>query len=227
MASRAPRAASSRTGRRSDPLSGSAQWLQDDDPRTLAGRVSRVLGVVQARTGDSCPRCGLVLCGHHVVYSIATGFEDRPLCLACMARELDRDAEVLRDELAAFVAAKECLSYGFRLASAREGCAAGRPPACLWPGGEGPRVPEVSPSGTERPGPGPGTPDARWDAGDLGCGELVLELRIRIGRMQPGQVLELIARDPGAPADLPAWCGLTGHELVENDHPRYLIRRRE
>ena len=48
----------------------------------------------------------------------------------------------------------------------------------------------------------------------MGCGELVLELRDRIARLEPGQVLKVIARDPGAPADMPAWCGLTGHALV-------------
>lgn len=69
--------------------------------------------------------------------------------------------------------------------------------------------------------------DAVWDAGDLGCGELVLELRQRLEAMAPGQALKLIARDPGAPADLPAWCRLTGHELIAADHPTYLIRRKE
>jgi tRNA 2-thiouridine synthesizing protein A len=67
--------------------------------------------------------------------------------------------------------------------------------------------------------------DAEWNAGDLGCGELVLELRERLGRLRPGQVIRLIARDPGAPADLPAWCRMTGHTLMYRDHPVYLIRR--
>ena len=66
-----------------------------------------------------------------------------------------------------------------------------------------------------------------WDAGDLGCGELVLELRTRLDRMLPGDVLRLVARDPGAPADLPAWCRLTGHTLLSADHPLYHVRRKE
>jgi tRNA 2-thiouridine synthesizing protein A len=69
--------------------------------------------------------------------------------------------------------------------------------------------------------------DEVWDAGDMGCGELVLELRDRLDRMQPGQVLGLIARDPGASADLPAWCRLTGHTLASGEHPVYRIRRKE
>jgi tRNA 2-thiouridine synthesizing protein A len=68
---------------------------------------------------------------------------------------------------------------------------------------------------------------SEWDAGDMGCGELVLQLRLRLKPMRPGQILKLTARDPGAPADLPAWCRLTGHHLMYADHPTYLIRRKE
>jgi tRNA 2-thiouridine synthesizing protein A len=69
--------------------------------------------------------------------------------------------------------------------------------------------------------------DARWDAGDLGCGELVVQLRQRLDAMQPGQLLELVARDPGARADIPAWCRMTGHALIAQQHPVYRIRRKE
>ena len=75
--------------------------------------------------------------------------------------------------------------------------------------------------------PAPRVADAEWDAGDLGCGELVLELRLRLDAMQPGQLLKLIARDPGALADIPAWCRMTGHTLIEQQHPLYQIRRKE
>lgn len=71
------------------------------------------------------------------------------------------------------------------------------------------------------------TADAEWDAGDMGCGDLVLELRLRLKAMAPGRVLKVTARDPGAPADLPAWCGMTGHLLLKAQHPEYWIRRRE
>jgi tRNA 2-thiouridine synthesizing protein A len=69
--------------------------------------------------------------------------------------------------------------------------------------------------------------DAEWDAGDMGCGDLVLELRARVEMLVPGRVLRLTARDPGAPADIPAWCRMTGHALVSAQHPIYLIRRKE
>lgn len=65
-----------------------------------------------------------------------------------------------------------------------------------------------------------------WDAGDQGCGEIVLELRIRIERLAPGEVMHLIARDLGIPEDLPAWCRLTGHNLIRATPPDYWIERR-
>lgn len=55
-----------------------------------------------------------------------------------------------------------------------------------------------------------------WDAGALGCGELVLELRKKLRRV-PGHVLKVIALDPAAPIDLPAWCRLTHNELIDHD----------
>jgi tRNA 2-thiouridine synthesizing protein A len=55
----------------------------------------------------------------------------------------------------------------------------------------------------------------------------VLQLKLRLDGMAPGQLMRLVARDPGVRADLPAWCRLTGHRLVAADHPVYLIRRKE
>jgi len=69
------------------------------------------------------------------------------------------------------------------------------------------------------------SPDSTWDAGGLGCGELVLELRQRL-RAMPGGTLELVATDPGAPEDIPAWCRLTRHVLLHAEPPVYWIRAR-
>ncbi len=68
---------------------------------------------------------------------------------------------------------------------------------------------------------------AAWDAGELGCGELVLALCERVRALGPGEVLLVTARDAGAAADIPAWCALTGHTLVRAAPPRFWIRRRE
>ena len=71
--------------------------------------------------------------------------------------------------------------------------------------------------------------DEDWDAGDLGCGELVIPLRFKLKAMQPGRIIRVHATDPGAPADLPAWCRLTGETLVGQDPEQhyYFIRRGE
>ena len=65
-----------------------------------------------------------------------------------------------------------------------------------------------------------------WDAGELGCGEIALELRLRIGRLRPTEIFHLTARDLGVPEDLPAWCRLTGHKLVSAEPPNYWIERK-
>ncbi len=66
---------------------------------------------------------------------------------------------------------------------------------------------------------------ARWDAGTMGCGELVLELRFLMADLPKGAQLHLTALDPGAPEDLPAWCRMTGHRLLRTSHPEYWIER--
>ena len=66
----------------------------------------------------------------------------------------------------------------------------------------------------------------RWDAGDMGCGGLIFELRRRVDALNPGDRLELVARDPGAQSDVPAWCRMTGHRIVEANHPVYVIERK-
>lgn len=65
--------------------------------------------------------------------------------------------------------------------------------------------------------------DEAWNAGDMGCGELVMALRMRL-RAMPGATLRLTATDPGAPADIAAWCRMTGHALLKAEHPDYWIR---
>lgn len=49
------------------------------------------------------------------------------------------------------------------------------------------------------------------DGGDRACGELLLVLAPVARRLTPGSRLRLVATDPAAAVDLPAWCHLTGH----------------
>jgi tRNA 2-thiouridine synthesizing protein A len=64
-----------------------------------------------------------------------------------------------------------------------------------------------------------------YDGGDKGCGELLLELRLYFQTQPPGAQICVITQDVGAILDLPAWCRMTGHMLLEQQHPFYLIQK--
>jgi tRNA 2-thiouridine synthesizing protein A len=87
-------------------------------------------------------------------------------------------------------------------------------------------VPATQADGGRRTGAKESLMNAQWDAGEIGCGHLVFELSRRVNQMRPGERLEIIARDPGAASDLPAWCRMTGHTLVSSNHPTYVIECR-
>jgi tRNA 2-thiouridine synthesizing protein A len=69
--------------------------------------------------------------------------------------------------------------------------------------------------------------DSEWDAGDLGCGELVIALRFKLKAMRPGEVMRVRATDTGAVQDLPAWCRMTRDALLHHDpqNKLYYIER--
>ncbi|MEU6235981.1 sulfurtransferase TusA family protein [Kitasatospora sp. NPDC047058] len=52
------------------------------------------------------------------------------------------------------------------------------------------------------------------DGTGLLCVTLLLRLRRHITGAPPGTVVHVIATDPAAPLDLPAWCHLTGHHYL-------------
>ncbi|WP_430781973.1 sulfurtransferase TusA family protein [Actinoplanes sp. G11-F43] len=66
------------------------------------------------------------------------------------------------------------------------------------------------------------------DGGDRRCVLLLIELRKLTTTLEAGTVVHLIATDPAAPIDLPAWCHLTGHEYLGpvegQDRPAYGVR---
>lgn len=73
----------------------------------------------------------------------------------------------------------------------------------------------------------PGDDDTQplFDGGDTGCGELLLDLLLFMKRQTPGTVVRVRALDPGAPLEIPAWCRLTGNELLAGEHPIYQIKK--
>jgi len=57
--------------------------------------------------------------------------------------------------------------------------------------------------------------DAGFDGGDLDCGSgLLLLIREHLDPLPRGGLLEFTSTDAGADEDVPAWCRLTGNELV-------------
>ena len=73
-------------------------------------------------------------------------------------------------------------------------------------------------------------PDAGFDGGDLDCGGgLLLLIRRNIDPLDPGGLLEIRSTEPTVEVELPAWCRLTGNELVswtKHGHQRsYLVSK--
>lgn len=53
------------------------------------------------------------------------------------------------------------------------------------------------------------------DCRRLLCPLPVIRVQDRVAAMQPGDVLESISTDPGVLNDIPAWCRINGHEVLE------------
>lgn len=59
------------------------------------------------------------------------------------------------------------------------------------------------------------SPDVSFDGGDLDCGNgLLLLIRKHIDPLPRGGLLEIQSREISVDEDLPAWCRLTGNELI-------------
>jgi tRNA 2-thiouridine synthesizing protein A len=69
------------------------------------------------------------------------------------------------------------------------------------------------------------TPDQVLDCSGLACPMPILKTKKAVDALQIGQVLKMIATDPGARPDVEAWTAKTGHELVghEQDGARYVF----
>ena len=67
--------------------------------------------------------------------------------------------------------------------------------------------------------------DARWVAGKVGCSQLAVGLQRALAGVNAGQRVEVVTENEGAEIDIPAWCYITGHELLVLDHPVYIIQK--
>jgi tRNA 2-thiouridine synthesizing protein A len=53
------------------------------------------------------------------------------------------------------------------------------------------------------------------DARRMLCPMPVIRTQNRVEELQPGDTLEVVCTDPGALNDVPAWCRINGHKLLE------------
>lgn len=71
--------------------------------------------------------------------------------------------------------------------------------------------------------------DVVLDTKGLNCPLPILKTKKALQGLQPGQVLEILATDPGSVADFQAFCRQTGNELVESSQQdnvyKFLIKR--
>lgn len=69
------------------------------------------------------------------------------------------------------------------------------------------------------------TPDQVLDCSGLACPMPILKTKKAVDALQIGQVLKMIATDPGSKPDVEAWTAKTGHELVaaEQDGPKFVF----
>ncbi|MGD8408473.1 MAG: sulfurtransferase TusA family protein [Thiohalophilus sp.] len=55
----------------------------------------------------------------------------------------------------------------------------------------------------------------KLDARRLLCPMPVIRVQDAIAGLAPGSILEVTCTDPGALNDVPAWCRINGHKVVE------------
>lgn len=213
---------------------------------------SRQLDEALARwAGSLCPDCGAKLCDHGVLCAVALGLKDRPRCLSCAAKGLNRELPGMRQHLGRWLAGKDC----YKKAWVRADSSRCETPCSLvgllaqnsaFDSEEFPdagtidenesgakksdantTAPEKLVSDTQSVSGSPTeTPAIIHDFGDLGCGDLVLQLRRILRELPPGTVVRVLATDPGAPQDIPAWVRMTGHTLLAASHPVYDLKKR-
>ncbi|GMR07902.1 MAG: sulfurtransferase TusA family protein [Gammaproteobacteria bacterium] len=53
------------------------------------------------------------------------------------------------------------------------------------------------------------------DARGLLCPMPVIRAQDKVVELSPGETLEVVCTDPGATNDVPAWCRINGHKVID------------
>jgi tRNA 2-thiouridine synthesizing protein A len=67
--------------------------------------------------------------------------------------------------------------------------------------------------------------DQELDCSGLACPMPILKTKKAVDALQTGQVLKMVATDPGSLPDVEAWTAKTGHELLghEKDGAKFIF----
>ena len=191
-------------------------------------RTEDVVREVDAGWGAPCDGCAKALVGQEVVLSLLMGFRTTPRCADCLSQITGRAREAFLKDARARLRALDCYRAGWEHADRRQ-AAAGEAPALGTLVDDDPDFASAAVPAADAPQPTVSTPpdaDTLLDMGEMSCGDLALKLRKELLGLQPGTVVEVVALDIAAPEDLPAWCQLTGHQMLHMEHPHYWIQRR-
>jgi len=66
--------------------------------------------------------------------------------------------------------------------------------------------------------------DKTLDCVGLFCPMPIARTKQELDKMKPGQILEILADDPGFEKDLPAWCRMTGENFIGIEKANSLIK---
>jgi tRNA 2-thiouridine synthesizing protein A len=70
------------------------------------------------------------------------------------------------------------------------------------------------------------SPALTIDCRGMRCPLPIIMLARRISEIEPGEVVAVLADDPAARSDVPAWCSMRAQQYLGEDEPgRYLVRR--
>lgn len=61
------------------------------------------------------------------------------------------------------------------------------------------------------------------DVRGLLCPMPVIRTQNRVKELAPGARLQILCTDPGAVIDIPVWCRINGHKVLETDEQQKLI----
>ncbi|MFP6824410.1 MAG: sulfurtransferase TusA family protein [Pseudomonadales bacterium] len=62
------------------------------------------------------------------------------------------------------------------------------------------------------------------DVRGLLCPLPVIRTQERVKQLTPGTILKVLATDPGSLEDIPAWCRVHGHTVLETRHENHDIQ---